>query len=305
MLEGPKRVSRRVFLRWLGYGGLALAAVGAESVREAYTFRVRNERVALAGLHRTVRAAVLSDLHLGPFIGERQLAGWVRAAAAAQPDIVFLVGDLVDARYRGDLSEFRRWLPELRSSLGTYVVPGNHDRARYPDLVPWERMLDAVGATVLINRGLLARSDLYVAGVDDVRRGSPDVRAAMRGVGVEAGRATGVAAEAGRATGSAPPARPALPASVLLSHNPDILPELTPDLGPLPELVLSGHTHGGQVCLPGYGPIVTGSRYGRRYAAGWVSAPVPAFVTRGLGVSALPIRLACPAELVIMRLEPA
>lgn len=261
-------------------GGAAVAGLGLESVREARSFRVRREQLALPGLRAPVRAVMLSDLHLGPFAGERQLAAWVRAAARQQPDVALLVGDLVDHRYGGDLSEFRRWLPELSPALGTFAVPGNHDRVRYPDLGPWRRMLADVGATVLLNEGRRVRDDLYVAGVDDFRESVSDPVAALAGAPQGAAR-------------------------VLLTHNPDLIPELPTEASALPGLLLAGHTHGGQICVPGVGPIVTGSAYGRRYASGWVPAPMPAFVGRGLGVAAVPVRFACPAELVVLELSPA
>ncbi|HET8984689.1 MAG TPA: metallophosphoesterase, partial [Trueperaceae bacterium] len=61
----------------------------------------------------------------------------------------------------------------------------------------------------------------------------------------------------------------------------------------------------GQIRLPGIGPLVTSSAYGARYASGWVPAPMPAFVSRGLGVTTLPFRFACPAEVVVLDLVPA
>ena len=251
-------------------------------MHEAYSYGVQVERERISGLARPLRMAVLTDLHLGPYIRERQLADWVRVATATRPDLVVLVGDLVDARYAGDLSEFGRWLPELRSPLGTYVVPGNHDRSRYPDLVPWLRMLNDVGATVLLNEGRRVRDDLYLAGIDDFREGRPDPVAALAGAGPDSGMAR-----------------------VLLSHNPDVIPELSAAGGAIPDLLLCGHTHGGQICIPGVGAVVTGSEYGRRYVSGWVPAPMPAFVSRGLGVTLVPLRFDCPAELVVMDLAPA
>jgi len=70
-------------------------------------------------------------------------------------------------------------------------------------------------------------------------------------------------------------------------------------------LTLCGHTHGGQVCLPGYGALYTASAYGRRFVAGWVRAPAMAYVSRGLGVSGAPLRFACPAEITVLDLAPA
>ena len=71
-------------------------------------------------------------------------------------------------------------------------------------------------------------------------------------------------------------------------------PEVPEGIG----LTLCGHTHGGQVKVPGVGPLVTSSKFGTRFAEGWVTAPAQGFVSRGLGFSILPVRLNCRAEVV-------
>src|SRR6056297_2291592 len=94
--------------------------------------------------------------------------------------------------------------------------------------------------------------------------------------------------------------RPADAACILASHNPDLLPEVPVSVS----LTLSGHTHGGQVVLPFIGPPFTSSRYGRRFASGWVRGPALGYVSRGLGFGLVPIRVNCPAELTILELAP-
>ena len=94
-----------------------------------------------------------------------------------------------------------------------------------------------------------------------------------------------------------PPAAPTL----LLSHNPDLLPLVPNGV----DLTLCGHTHGGHVRLPGIGPIVTSSAYGRRFAAGWVRTPALGYVSRGPGVGVLPVRWDCPPEVTLLTLSPA
>ena len=79
-----------------------------------------------------------------------------------------------------------------------------------------------------------------------------------------------------------------------------MLPEVPTDVG----LTLSGHTHGGQVVLPGLGALQTSSRYGDRFLAGWVQGPARGYVSRGLGVTSIPVRINCPAELTILDLMP-
>jgi predicted MPP superfamily phosphohydrolase len=70
--------------------------------------------------------------------------------------------------------------------------------------------------------------------------------------------------------------------------------------------MLSGHTHGGQICLPGVGPLIVPSRYGTKYAQGMVQGPIcPVYVSRGVGVSVLPIRFNAVPELTMFELRTA
>ena len=89
-------------------------------------------------------------------------------------------------------------------------------------------------------------------------------------------------------------------ACVLVSHNPDVAETLAdPRVG----LVLSGHTHGGQVVVPGYGPPIIPSRYGPKYAHGLVAAPnTQVYVSAGVGVSGLPFRVNCRPEITLLTL---
>lgn len=208
----------------------------------------------------------------------KQLRGWVEATNALGADLILLGGDLVDQFYGGELEGVPELLATLKSRLGTYAVLGNHDRTRYRNLQPLKDAYEEAGVRLLINEGVSVRDDLYLAGIDDWRTGYP-----------EPGRAL-----AGAPTGSGA-------ARLLLTHNPDAIPDLPAGL----DLVLAGHTHGGQVRLPVVGPLATSSEYGRRFVEGWVEAPMPAFVSRGLGVTLLPFRLLCPAELVLLSLSPA
>lgn len=260
----------------------AVTAFGVEGSRQAHAFKVTRHTRAIRGLAKRLRLALLTDFHLGPYMHREQLAEWVEASNVLDPDLVVLGGDLVDRWYSGDLSELVELLPQLRQRLGVVAVLGNHDHACYRDITPLRAALDAAGVRLLVNDGFWLRDDLYLAGIDDWKRGAPDVAKAFSG------------ADAAASDG----------ARVLVSHNPDVIPDLGSFLTRLPDLVLSGHTHGGQIRLPLIGPLVTSSDYGRRFAEGWVSEPMPAFVSRGLGVSLLPVRMLCPPELALLELEP-
>jgi uncharacterized protein len=273
--------SRRRFLRralTLAVGAVAATAVGG-GVLSSYRFQVEAIEARLEGLRAPLRAAWLCDLHYGPFIGVGSVAAWVDATLALRPDVVLLGGDLIDVFGRGAPDPLIEQLGRLRAPLGVWGVWGNHDhngmRGR-GGVAALEDALAEAGIVMLRNRGVQVRDDLHLAGLDDWRQGRPDLTAAL------AGRPVGV---------------PCL----LLSHNPDALPHVPTDV----DLTLCGHTHGGQVRLPFVGPLVTSSRYGRRFASGWVRGPALGYVSRGLGVSQLPVRVLCPPELTDLTLVPA
>ncbi|WP_104989739.1 metallophosphoesterase [Deinococcus sp. NW-56] len=291
--DSPPDPGRRRFLRGLLGGTLALGTLGGVGVAQAYDFGTVREEGALPGLASPLRVAFLTDLHYGLYIFERQIRAWVDTANAARPDLVLLGGDFLDVRSDVDPAPLLAELARLRAPLGAHAVWGNHDYGSFgaydrgvlgQGIPGWADRREqvaaafaAAGITVLRNEGRAVRDDLWIGGVDDLWRGEPDVAAALAGAGEGQ-------------------------ASVLLSHNPDLLPDLPQRVG----LVLSGHTHGGQIRLPVVGAPVVPSRYGQRYAMGWVQGAhgTPGYVSRGLGVSGLPLRNLCPPEVTLLTLRP-
>ncbi|PYE55795.1 metallophosphoesterase [Deinococcus yavapaiensis] len=282
--EASVSFTRRRLLRAIALGGAAFAAV---PIVNTYRFEVSRHRVSLAGLTAPLRVAHLSDLHFGPFIREGSVRAWVDATLRERPDLIVITGDFFDHLFRGDGAPLLRLLARLSAPLGVFGVWGNHDNAIFgfdengifhPDWrerrTNWGRALRASGVRILLNEGVRVRSDLYLAGIDDERTGWPDLARALAGRRGET--------------------------VLLLSHTPDALPSVPSNVA----LTLCGHTHGGQVKLPVVGPLVTSSRYGRRFAEGFVRAPALGFVSRGLGVSNLPLRLDCPAEVAMLELTP-
>ena len=270
-------MDRRRFLTRAAVAATA-AALGSSAAQAegTYPFDVVRERAALPGLQAPIRIAWLTDLHHGEFVRTASVRAWVDAALRETPDLVLLGGDLVDHHPGTDAdAELFAELARLRAPLGVLAVPGNHDHSRFRGSRRFVALLQGAGIEVLVNRGVAVRPDLYVAGLDDLRNGRPDLDATLRD-------------------------RPAAGATLLVSHNPDVLPDVPTDV----PLTLSGHTHGGQVVLPGVGALYTSSRYGDRFLAGWVEGPARGYVSRGLGVTSLPVRVNCPAELTILDLEP-
>lgn len=223
----------------------------------------------LAGL----RVAHLSDLHVD-FTGEGQARRAVEAANAAQPDLIVLTGDFI-TRADGTLDALVPLLSSLRAPHGVFACLGNHDYMA--STAPLIRTLERCGIEVLVNRAMpIMGGQLHMVGIDDGLMGRPDLAGALRSV---------------------PEGAPVM----LLAHEPDLADHTGPLLAQRghPAVQLSGHSHGGQVRLPIVGATVL-PRMGRRYPMGtYLLDDLAMYVSRGVGVSGVPFRLACPAEVAI------
>ncbi|MDX1418673.1 MAG: metallophosphoesterase [Rubricoccaceae bacterium] len=238
-------------------------------------------RVPIAGLPEALdglRIAHLSDLHVTNHSDLLLLRRACRLAMAARPHLVALTGDFVSDQHGYSLGTVMATLSEeLDAPLGLFAVPGNHEWAtgiaRYRRaLATRPRLHDLTNAAA---RRTLQGATLRIAGTDSLREG--DARPA-------------------EALADAAPAD----LTLLLSHNPDVAEDACAALGPV-DLVLSGHTHGGQVRIPLWGAIVNTSRYPRRYEAGLVWRPWAwVYVSRGVGTVGRRLRFLCRPEVAIL-----
>lgn len=226
-----------------------------------------------------LRLVHLSDLHLkgAPRKAHVRIAEWLHRSV---PDMILLTGDLVSRPWAW--THAVRWLSTLPAAAVRLAVPGNWDYRFHQSYRDFEMRMRAAGFTALRNEACTVRvggTEVTVVGIDDIRRGLPDPAAAF-GAGT-----------------AAPPV-------IVMVHNPDQLPALVEYPS---DLILCGHTHGGQLRIPGYGALVTSSRYGKRYEGGlYEEGGKRVYVSRGLGTGNLiPIRVACPPEIVCMTLYPA
>ena len=230
-------------------------------------------RRGAAGLEG-LRIAFLSDLHAGSFMGELDLCRIFARVAEQEPDLVCLGGDLINTFDR-EILLFREPLKLLDPPLGVFAVPGNHDHFYGRDIGLWEVFLRAQGVHVLINAGHRVEHNgapLWIAGVDDLTEGKPDLMQAL----------------AGHNEGEP---------VILLSHHPDFFFEAAA-VGV--DLTLAGHTHGGQVLLCGKTPLQH-SRFG--YWKGmYDEAGARLYVGRGVGVTFLPLRIGAPPEIPMLQL---
>ncbi len=234
--------------------------------------------VPLAGLPAERDGTVLvqvSDLHLGSLLGERWLAARLAQVAALRPDLVAVVGDLVD----GNAAHVERLVPrlrELRAPLGVWAVTGNHEY--YAGLEQSVKLLEDAGFRVLRDRAEEAAPGLVIAGIDDLT--------ARQQFGQE-----------GRPMETTLSARPP-GATVLLSHTPWEA-EKAAALGA--GLMLSGHTHEGQIWPFSYFVALRYPYVGGVYEVGAMRL----VVCRGTGTWGPPLRLWRRSEIVKITLRSA
>jgi predicted MPP superfamily phosphohydrolase len=225
---------------------------------------------------RGFRILQLSDIHHSRFFPLDRVAQMVELSNRLQPDLVALTGDFVTYS-RASIEPVAEMLGALEAKAGVVAVLGNHDFRVGAATI--ERALRRRGIEVLRNRHILLRRRgelLPVAGVDDYRYGA-DPERALRGI---------------------PSGLP----TMLLAHNPRLLERLA---WHGVSLVLSGHTHGGQVNLPLLGTIYGRSPERLRFKMGWDRlGSTQIYVSRGIGTIVLPWRLRCPAEMPWLELLP-
>lgn len=261
-----------------GLAGAISVALGADAVLGRPRIRKRVVRVpGLAPELDGYRIGQISDVHCGPHVSEARVSSWVARLNALGLDLVAVTGDLI-THGSSHVEAVARALGQLRAKDGAFACMGNHDY--FTDGEHLVGALERRGLTVLRNRGvLLKRGDarLYVAGVDDTWTSRHDMERAL------ANRPEGVP-------------------TVMLAHDPNLFPEAhARDV----DLTLSGHTHGGQLAVPGVRHLSL-ARFVSRWTAGlyrqgrsWL------YVNRGAGTTGPPARLGAPPELAVITLRRA
>jgi len=278
---GRTRISRRKLLAGVGIGAAGAVTAGV-LLDDRWDLRLSRVTVRLKRLPKGFDGftiAHLTDIHRGSYVPESFVRRAADVTTAARPDVIVLTGDYVTRSTRFMRSGAAA-LAKLRAPLGAIAVLGNHDYWTDPDVVA-HLLRETAGARVLKNQTeLIERSGEYlaIAGLDDPVTQNDDL---------------------GRTLAAVPPSCPV----VLLSHTPDIAPEAA-EAGV--DLVLAGHTHGGQVVLPWIGPPIVNSKYGKRFAAGLAEVDgTKVYTSRGVGMAIVPIRVNCPPEVALITLRQA
>lgn len=276
--------SRRSFLKIGAIVGLSVTAVASgllvvsneanDPVIDEIIVPIKNLAPGLEGF----RIVQISDIHLRPYTQPDLVKKSVILANQLKPDLTVLTGDYV-WRIRDAAFELAPILANLNARYGVYSVMGNHDY--WLDIQTVQQAFNDANLPVLYNQGLVINhngANLYLAGMDDGWSGKPDLQAALA---------------------DAPADIPV----ILLLHEPDLIDQVS--LDPRVSLQLAGHTHGGQVLIPGRPPFFT-PFLGKKYSQGLFKVRQAwLYTNRGLGVISVPYRINCPPEVTLLTLAAA
>ena len=228
----------------------------------------------------TLKIVLVGDFHAGagPFEVWR-IKKAVDAINAENPDIVIFLGDFFNGRFyqtRMDIETFANILSKVRAKYGKYSILGNHDV--YCGVNKIRDLLSMADIRLLVNSNDKINTpygDIYIAGIADPVTSSYAYKPTLSGI---------------------PDGAPI----IFLSHSPGVMREIPDRVS----VTFSGHTHGGQICLPFYGAITSNCALPRRYASGLAELYGKVLYTnRGLGTSRIPLRFFCPPEITVVRLE--
>jgi predicted MPP superfamily phosphohydrolase len=271
---------KRLAVTVLALGAAVAIAAGWWS-RFVHPFRTRLVHVIMPLPRRHARLdgltiAFVTDIHIGPHFHPEHLRPTVEYLRKVQPDLLLLGGDYI--------SESPRFIDAIAPPIedmvataryGAWGILGNHDVSNTPARVG--AALARVGVRMLVNASAevcTERGSLWLVGIDDALLGEPDLRRAFAGV-------------------------PADAAVIALWHEPDLADKIVP-FDPI--FMLAGHTHGGQVRLPGL-ERTPAPRLGRKYVLGRFDVQgMPLYVSPGVGMYRPPVRFNCPPEVTIITL---
>jgi predicted MPP superfamily phosphohydrolase len=279
--RGKERLSKRISAAVSA--GLPLRELASNisvtaryALAEADTLTVESVQIFLQRLPKNLdglRLVHLSDIHHSPFTSLEHISRAVEVANELKPDMFVLTGDFV-SHEREYIEPMARAMGRLKAEFGTFACLGNHDHRTDAKMVT--DCLRAENICVLTNEGFrfTARgASVWLCGVDDYMVGKTDLRSALRG--------------------SFPDEM-----KMLLAHNPKILYRAA---RASVDLMLSGHTHGGQVKIRNEEKRILPRR---KFASGlYRRKETQIYITRGIGTVVLPVRFGCPPEISLIELR--
>jgi predicted MPP superfamily phosphohydrolase len=217
-----------------------------------------------------IKIAQLSDIHTS-HIGRRERK-MLAILEEEKPDLIVITGDTLAAGH-GDYADCQRLYEKLHAPLGVWVVRGNWEN--WKPLRRERVFYEDAGVHLLVNASHSVRPDVWLVGLDDPWTGTAKLDAALEGV-------------------------PQAAYKIALFHSPYFFDRAAGKVN----LCLAGHTHGGQVRIPLVRPLWLPSGCGR-FLAGWYSVRnSQMYVSRGIGMSILPVRFFCRPEIVFITIQP-
>ena len=289
--ESRKGLSRRDFLKLLKATTIEMGLLGIGTA--GYGFWVepnwlRVEEVSLklrrlASSFHGLRIAQISDIHMGGWMNSERFRRVVELISFQKPDFLlitgdFLIGHIFDQNSEQNLQELIDIFSSLAKSIPSFAVLGNHDywtnSSAVREMLRSSGIIDLTNSAFPVTRG---RANLYLCGVDDIWEGDVRLNDVIEELKNES-------------------------SAILLAHEPDFA-DVSSKTGRF-DLQLSGHSHGGQVVVPFYGPLVL-PYLGQKYPSGLyqVGEMFLQYTNRGVGMINPPVRFHCPPEITVFTLE--
>jgi hypothetical protein len=247
---------------------------------DARDFEIVDLKVSIPDLDpvfNDYRIAHISDIHLGQWISAKRIEGVVNLVNKQKPDLVAITGDSVSYVVNEPVLDMLRFLKNLKPKDVTLAVLGNHDHwmgaKEIRRVMDESKIIELENDVYTIKRG---DAMLHIAGVDSITLEKHDLDAVLRKL---------------------PLSGPA----ILLAHEPDFADE-SAATGRF-SLQLSGHSHGGQMIIPGIGTPFRGSKFMKYPLGEYKVEKMVQYTNRGLGTNIFWIRINCPPEITILRLQ--
>jgi predicted MPP superfamily phosphohydrolase len=284
-----KAITRRTFLKFLGYGliDLTLLSIGGvvyDLLVGRGSFSVETVRLSLKRLPKVfsgLRLAQISDIHMGGWMNPNRLQQVADIVKRERPDLLLITGDFLLGHQFSNtekqaILDLIPILSSLAESIPSFAVLGNHDYWTSSEAI--RQMLFTCGITDLTNTVFTLtreKASLHLCGVDDIWSGNARLDKVIAKLDDDS-------------------------AAILLAHEPDFA-DVSAATGKF-DLQVSGHTHGGQVNLPVFGPPVR-PYLGQKYPIGlYKIRDMFQYTNRGVGMARLPVRFNCPPEISIFEL---
>lgn len=284
-INAEKKLTRRNFLKKgiLAAAGLfVLGLPGYSFFVEKNQLEINRIRISSPRLpvsFKGMKIVQISDLHFGFFYGPEQLQTLVDQVRSLHPDLFCFTGDLIDRRFsRGEAIKVSDLLKQIDAPYGKFAILGNHDY--WGDTALVKDCLTSAGFRLLINEWTLVKKGndvISVSGLDDLLNGKPDHSKVFNDARFD----------------------PDL-FHLMLVHEPDFAKVISSD--PV-DLQLSGHSHGGQINLPFFGPLFT-PPLSRKFSSGLyqINERLTLYTNRSIGTTILPFRFACRPEITVIEL---